>query len=960
MERSCQKCGASLDSNSPRRLYCEACARSGHASRTLSRAAARTERSCPTCSALFVPRTARQRLCSECSPKVKAHFARSQRTKARREGPTEFIGVDGEGVSGPCEQCACKGFSGQKRCSCGHDKDHHRHIYVLLTVGERHLENPEGLGHQEIFSFLYQQYLARPHAAFVGYFLSYDFNMWLRDLDEDKAWLLFTAPGQRRRRYGKDYQHIAPVRLNEGRPGSPDAWEIDLLADKRFGLRPLICACHTLPKAKRPHVEKECPQRRVHYMSVCDSGPFFQTSFLKAIDPKEWGEHPVCSEEEFEALDKGKKRRAVAVLDEEMRAYNRLENLVLARLLGRLEEGLRSLDIGLKRFQWYGPGAAVAEWFQMVRLPKREAVEKFVPYFVRQAATASYTGGWFELAVHGFISGSVWEYDIASAYAYIMSGLPCLVHGKWRQYKEHIPQLREGQLRLVHCPPGGVRGSDPYFGAMLHRRRDGYILRPQVTGGWFWQHELEAAKRAGVVDEFLVDEAWTFTPGCSCEPPLAGMGRLYEHRLTVGKKTPAGKAAKLIMNAGYGKLAQSVGQRPYGNMVYASLITSGIRSMLLDAIATHPMGTKSVVMVATDSLFFLSPHPALREEKVLVAGKEAPKVLVAGKEAPKLGSWEGERHEDLCLLKPGVYWHNRSRQDIQEGTSPLFKCRGIKIEAFAKHLPELDEQAKALAAELEYRARQEYVGVSEEATAPDEALYLDELERLGLGPGTVAAPPPRRQVRTPWGREWRSPSAAYDWFYSLAAAEQKRLRERWFSDSPYALAPDEVVERIPIERWLGLTRRADLARMLASGRKPRNLARYGHISPRSVGSGKRDIPWPEVVYELDFALVSCKQALQRRRWDLAGKVSSAKVTQSANPRAKRAEAYFDEEFGVVRTAPYDKADELESTPYTPGYVKESMASLLDMPFEEAPEDYITPDGPAAAIFFGQLGTGQWA
>ena len=259
--------------------------------------------------------------------------------------------------------------------------------------------------------------------------------------------------------------------------------------------------------------------------------------------------------------------------------------------------------------------------------------------------------------MHGHVPGTVYEYDIVSAYPHAMRRLPCLVHGRWRHYAgPRPPRLHPGQLRLVRCPPGGVRGSDPYIGAMLHRRKDGSIVRPHVTGGWYWSFELEAAKRAGLVDEAQVDEAWTYSP-CPCPPPFAGLEHLFEHRLAVGKKTPAGKASKLVMNSGYGKAAQSVGERPFGCPVYAGLITATCRTMVLDAIAAHPEGTRAVVMVATDAVFFTSPLPSL----------DFSRVTIAGKEHPALGSWEEKTHKGLAVLKPGVYWDDESRQSISLG-----------------------------------------------------------------------------------------------------------------------------------------------------------------------------------------------------------------------------------------------------------------------------------------------------
>jgi len=205
---------------------------------------------------------------------------------------------------------------------------------------------------------------------------------------------------------------------------------------------------------------------------------------------------------------------------------------------------------------------------------------------------------------------------------------------------------------------------------MLHRTEDHTIRRPHRTKGWYWVGELNAAIRAGLIDDLVSHETWTYDP-CDCKPPLRGIAGLYDDRLRVGKNTPAGKARKLIYNSVYGKFAQSIGDPKYGNAFYASLITSGCRTMILDAIATHPKGAYSVVMVATDGVYFTSRHTGLDIRD-------------------SLGSWEENSHTGLTLFKPGVYWDDRTRKAIQAGSDPAFKARGISAKAFAGQLGEID------------------------------------------------------------------------------------------------------------------------------------------------------------------------------------------------------------------------------------------------------------------------------
>jgi hypothetical protein len=123
----------------------------------------------------------------------------------------------------------------------------------------------------------------------------------------------------------------------------------------------------------------------------------------------------------------------------------------------------------------------------------------------------------------------------------------------------------------------------------------------------------------------------------------------------------------------YGKFAQSAGHPRYGNPVYASLITAGCRTMILDAIATHPDGARAVLMVATDGVYFRSQHPSLPVSKV------------------KLGLWDETERHNLTLFKPGVYWDDKTRQDIALGVEPRFKSRGVSAKALARKIDHIDK-----------------------------------------------------------------------------------------------------------------------------------------------------------------------------------------------------------------------------------------------------------------------------
>ena len=559
----------------------------------------------------------------------------------KSETPVNFVGVDGEGVT---------------------DKDG-THRYVLFGVGQEQISDPEGLSWQSIFSFLYAQY--RPNTAYVGFFLGYDFTQILKTMPEDRARMLCTSEGVALRRHRIPGKSPHPVEC--------DGWQFDMLGTKRLRIRPKGCTCKY----------STCHHKHDPWMYICDVGPFFQTSFLSVIDPGKWlPGTEVVTPDEFATIAEGKARRAGAVLDDDMRRYNRLENEILVRVMKTLDKGFHDIGVHLPASKWFGPGQAAQAWLRKEKVPTREDHTGVVPQWFLEAARMSYVGGWFEDFCHGIIPGTSWENDVNSAYPSIIATLPCLLHGRYSHGNGLPPDNVAGKgWTLVYAKiwsPGMPKRSGlPHIGAMLHRDPHGRIFRPHATEGWFWWHELQAACRAGLVKRLdnrgrQQLERWVHYDPCDCPPPMRGVRGLYERRLQVGKESPLGKAAKTVYNSAYGKFAQSVGEPIFGNPVYASLITAGCRTLILDAIATHPDGMRAVTMVATDAVYFMSRHPTLPISS-------------------KLGEWGEVRRENLTLFKPGVYWDDKARKRIAEGLAPVFKARGFKASDLTRQLGSIDE-----------------------------------------------------------------------------------------------------------------------------------------------------------------------------------------------------------------------------------------------------------------------------
>lgn len=658
---------------------------------------------CTGCALEFTtPNFKKTRCASKCGVKRSAesrHGARATTRKIKHDTPHTFICVDGEGhdVMRWIEE-----WDDEEGDFV--DVRQEVHEYALLGVGEDsiHHDGKRGLSHNDVFETLYAKYQENPDAVFCGFFLTYDFTMWLKSIDADKAFELLTKKGIAAR---------TPTKTDHRRPWSVklgSRWEIDVLWGKRFKLRPYVRKDMWIQKVVN-HADGTTSTQSRHphqWMNICDVGSYFQCSFLKAINPRKEkitvnpdgtvsvvvGERlpdAVVSDEEYARIKQGKDIRSSAHFDEDMIEYNRLENEVLARLMAKVDAGFRADGIVLGKDKWIGPGQAAQEWMRLMDCPKGAEVREAVPQWARDAAQQSYFGGWFEILAHGVIPGITYANDINSAYPTIIAKLPCLLHGTWTQGAGTPGKLPEGHIRLLNAR---VQGDSPYIGAMPHRRPGGTILRPLKTAGWYWQHEVEASIRAGLIRAaktrkaggagiaeavkaggVIVDEWVEYAP-CVCPPPLRAIEELYQGRLAVGKNSAFGNSKKLVYNSAYGKLAQSIGEPRYANPIWASLITAGCRTMILDAIATHPQGAAGVAMVATDSVTFFEPHPTIDVD------------------GERLGAWDSTEHQNLSLMMPGLYWDDLSRAMIAAGEAPKLKSRGVSAKDLAKFIDEIDRQ----------------------------------------------------------------------------------------------------------------------------------------------------------------------------------------------------------------------------------------------------------------------------
>jgi len=136
--------------------------------------------------------------------------------------------------------------------------------------------------------------------------------------------------------------------------------------------------------------------------------------------------------------------------------------------------------------------------------------------------------------------------------------------------------------------------------------------------------------------------------------------------------------------------------------------------MILDAIATHPTKTNSLLMVATDSVVFKERHPSINIHPT------------------QLGAWDETEHSNLSLFMPGMYWDDVTRARVAKGESPKLKSRGVPATDLAKFVRTLDEQWTALLTKRNnWRWPTVSLPVKFQMTTAKQAIVRDDWETCG-------------------------------------------------------------------------------------------------------------------------------------------------------------------------------------------------------------------------------------
>ena len=261
-----------------------------------------------------------------------------------------------------------------------------------------------------------------PGAIFVMFAAGYDWTQIFRDMDYENAWELWNGLPW------SEHDNPTGMRPNRRR----------VVLWREFGLRLYPGKYLEVGKFKDPNQIRDS-KGNFNFESkikIFDTFGFFQSSFLKAA--RGFG-GSFLSSEENEILEDGKKRRgefSQTQLSTIMR-YTHVELRVLARMMARMREGLKDLD--LKLTSWHGAGC-IAE-----TVMKKDQITNFYPEISSQSdvndfsdpmawALRAYFGGRVEMIKQGVHSRHFLNYDISSAYPHILRQLPTMRNGEWRRH----------------------------------------------------------------------------------------------------------------------------------------------------------------------------------------------------------------------------------------------------------------------------------------------------------------------------------------------------------------------------------------------------------------------------------------------------------------------------------------------------------------------------------------------
>jgi hypothetical protein len=531
---------------------------------------------------------------------------------------TEFIGWDCEGVNhGKVDEWT----------------DYQR-LVLIANSAEKPLYNENGIPIHERLRYIANVAQLHPQATHVFFGGSYDFNKILEglpkakveELHESKRWVVWH-----------------------------DEWVFRYRPRKELVIAHLRDDVTDLPDE---NVKEYCDS----YIRFWDVIGFFQCSFIHAV--KTWLGPDY---HDAELIAAGKLARLHFADDDKdfMIRYNDAEVRALVEIMKLLHAQLSRL--GLKLSRWDGAGAVAAEIFKRYRLvdsyfsPQAggKPLKIELPAEIMEATRYAYFGGRIESGKMGRYQGTIYNYDINSAYPYAAAQLPNLNNGSWRHHHNPSHEQTLGMNGLAMIRVRWYFHTDRLYYPFPFRTLGGAVIFPREGERWIYAEEVKSAIRSiRKYDQIECLEAWEFREDNADHPnTFEAITQLYtERQQMVAKGDPAEKVIKLGLNSIYGKLCQKLGWNEadmlsprYHFLLFAGYITSYTRARIYDAVAQK---MDDVIAICTDGLITSSP------------------LDIVPSTDKTFGAWSLEMNEEICQLQSGVYW-------LRKGMFWKEKARGL-------------------------------------------------------------------------------------------------------------------------------------------------------------------------------------------------------------------------------------------------------------------------------------------
>lgn len=552
---------------------------------------------------------------ARCDWPDQAYTVARQRTErdGRKPKPRvrRFAGIDGEGW-------------GADR----YGRQEYRLLLVASADWSRHLATEKHMRWSEALHFVANLPL---EYTYVGYGLGYDFCQMLRTLPEECLQSLM-RPESRTGTTKTGARIVRPCYTPKVEiAGRYWYFGLQLIPRKQLKVR----AWSSPDLNHWDHRDGTWAAHKT--VTLWDVFSFFQSSFLKAAT-----DSLIVPSDKLDTIRAGKLRRGDNPdhdLSQEIE-YCRTECEALAAMVKNVDNLCASAGYPLR--DYYGAGS-IATAMMRVENTKDHTHPVNIPDGMLPACAHAFFGGRFENRMFGHV-GTIYEYDLNSAYVGVQYQVPCMVHGHWQHIvgrPDTVPKPEQVGLYRVKwnwfLPPVKRGGTPirPLWGPFLQRSSANGVHSPPSGQGWMCANEYDAARRWADQKGYTltVTETWTWHPDCPVRP-FAYMADGYRLRREL-KQSGDGRQLvyKLGLNSHSGKCDQTVGGAPYHHPFLAAWIKAGCRAHILDAISCDP---DAIVGVATDAVYSTRRLP-------LKLGSE-------------LNEWTETLKPDAFLYQPGIGW----------------------------------------------------------------------------------------------------------------------------------------------------------------------------------------------------------------------------------------------------------------------------------------------------------------